>query len=303
MDCGATEWRRHDDDHIPILNARRWDPVKQCRRLMGVAMVIAAALSASCYAMLDWDPNNQPCTDNQCLDGYTCLGGQRCVKNRSIALGQSCTRLEQCVDSSVCFQNICRKPCSAYYAPSTDCPDHFYCQPHKESSATDFTFSGGCVPSECSVGTDSDCTGCGEVCVPITSTANACLPGCDINSFTNAGAALDTCHASSCSGSDCGIASSLNYCQPLGYDAATQRLVYLETKALPQQAGEQCGVVDNPCRRGFACVPGDTADRVCEKYCNLHPGAGQSSGCGAGTTCCTHTNASQTYGLCQTTCN
>ncbi len=220
------------------------------------ALVVAAALlpaAGGCSLALDWNPNRQQCDKgNVCSVGYSCLGTE-CVKDRSLADGETCNDNEQCQSGLICTPHpfLCRKPCDAYYVATGNCDRGTFCRPTPDLDTGDPV--GSCVKSECNA--DGDC-GPGKVCVKITDFAGTCLPSCS-PSFPS-GSYADGCQSS--------LSGPQLYCQPL--PLAPDEPVCIDQSDPPQpNYNAQCDFGKATCARGSACIGGQ-----CREYCDQTTG-------------------------------
>jgi hypothetical protein len=225
--------------------------------------LVAVGGSVACSLYLDWDREGLPCdTDKKCYEGYSCLVN-RCVLERSLPLGETCSEDIQCDgEDSVCGSNpfTCRTSCSAFYKSTSTCDTNLYCRPDRTAETQTAPWEGTCFPSECS--RDEDC-GNDRQCVPIELDAGACLQACEYQRDSTSGAYTDTCAIT---------AQTVTYCQPLGLQAK-ERLVCLELVGDDNGNEENglCEPVVSPCKQldgvgvatGLVCVNGQ-----CRKLCD-----------------------------------
>lgn len=296
--------------------------------VMKVLCILPAAalglLTASCSLVLDWGANEKPCLNNECFDQYSCLADV-CVEDGSVEELGTCTQTRQCnkddgattcapagAPEGVAF--TCRKKCNAYFTTPASCGSGNYCRPVLNQSGSTCTssckegecvevpggggerrcqfFEGVCMPSDDCVPGESTGCGAGEVCVKISSSANACLTRCEIK-------------WGSTYSDNCGSTTQApKYCQPVGEDIP-QQLVCLDSRIVPQSPGNACDPVDNPCARGSACIDG-----ICYLHCDSTPSAdlgdircqeiNPNTGEPYSGACCTQGHGS--YGVCRPGC-
>lgn len=218
-------------------------------RTLWVGALAGALTCVGCALILDWDQEGLPCEKGACADGYSCRANQ-CVLNKSVEKKGTCYLDIQCQGKLVCANFKCATPCfgSSYYESTKDCEATEYCkEQHLPEAGEGGEWRGYCEGGDSCVG-GASCGG-GRKCVEITSTANACLVGCDIEWQ---GTDYDgTCESS----------GKIEYCQPLGKN---NRLVCRETRADAQEAGQDCDLAGKACKRGLACIEGS-----CRKYCMM----------------------------------
>ena len=219
-------------------------------RTLWVGALAGALTCVGCALILDWDQEGLPCEEGACADGYSCRA-QQCILNRSVEKKGTCYLDIQCQGKLVCANFKCATSCSVYssYESTKDCEATEYCkEQHLSKEGEGGKWRGYCESGDSCEG-GASCGG-DRKCVEITSTANACLVGCDIQwAVTKYDG---TCKESS---------GKIQYCQPLGKN---NRLVCRETKkeAEAQQVGQLCDLAGKPCKRGLACIEG-----YCRKYC------------------------------------
>jgi hypothetical protein len=245
------------------------------------AWVLALLLCDGCSLALDWDMNLLPCDrQRECLEGYSCLGSV-CVADKSITADDTCSLDQQCEGDLVCSPRphfACRTPCNAFYEPTGDCGAGEYCRPY-DSGGSSIDPRGACVLSDCTTNTDCDPD---QACVKITSSASACIKRCTIT--WNGDAYGDNCSLNP---------STPEYCQPVGAQGE-QKLVCLPTQNTAQVEGGLCSAVDEPCRRGLACV-----SLQCKIYCKPEEDGGDGEQCSGSQNCITKSQNSPRYGVCE----
>src|SRR5262249_30120672 len=149
----------------------------------------------SCSFTLNWSQEDLPCPDGKCNTGYSCLGDV-CISQHSVAKGETCTDDMQCSDSLRCVQFLCQTSCSSFYTADTACDSGEFCKPFSGPNNSQI---GACVASECS----GTCSG-SNTCIEMSSSAGACLPGCEVTFSSN------TYH------DNCGAVGAVRACQPIG---------------------------------------------------------------------------------------
>lgn len=263
------------------------------------AWVLGLSSLVGCTLVLDWDKNQLPCdSEQECLDGYTCLG-TACIADSSVAEGGSCNNDVQCGSKLICDHKRfrCFEPCSTFYRSTSDCDGQYFCADHPvEDPVTGVsTPRGACVPSECT--NDDSCNKpnrpAGEICVKITSSASACILGCDVD-WTGA---IDNTYSNNCGSTP----SEPKYCQPIGL---AKRLVCLPTSNAGEGEDDLCEPIESPCRElteagdgpvtGLACV-----DSQCRRHCKPQALGGSGSQCVSGLTCVPHVGEDVTFGICE----
>lgn len=245
--------------------------------------LVGALICVGCTQVLDWDPEGLPCEEDVCADGYSCLVNA-CIVDDSIQKGHTCNQDIQCEGDLICASFKCATPCfgSLYYRSNADCGANEYCREQLVSVEGEAHWRGYCEVADSCVGGEK----CGplndRLCVEITSTANACLVGCEIGWN---GAAYD----GSCGGST----TQIQYCQPLGQ---SERLVCRDTEVDGQEKGQECDLAGKTCKRGLACIEG-----YCRQYCKVELDDLESTEdqCGADRCC---DQAQGTYAYCHPTC-
>lgn len=291
---------------LPLTRNNRW------RNLVCVAVL---QFVVSCSLAQDWDINNLPCDQsivdgntNFCLAGYTCFSGNlTCIRNYSRKEGQACSDALQCESGMVCPMDqldgqgvpqqgdvqTCLPPCNSQspnngYLQADACDALKYCAPFLTAAknSAQATMIGGCVPSDgCSIGDSCTIDGNpGGICVPISSSAQACLPLCTI-SYSNTAAYSDNC------GSD-------SYCQPVGLQMQKE-FVCLNNDYNQVATGAACSIVQAPCQDGDVCAP----NGVCAPYCELTTNTSQVL-CPTNQKCCPFTDigVSVASGYCASAC-
>ncbi len=212
-------------------------------------VLLLSLVVGGCSVLLSWDPNLQPCDRGKCLSEYTCLV-TACVENRSLFEGDLCNKDIQCNEALFCAPEAfsCRGKCKSFYSKlsSKECQEGQYCKP---LSADNGDVVGACFNgSGCP---EIPCPGLGEVCVQASTSATACLQGCEVT-FA-AGVYQDDCLAKE---------SQDRYCQPVGI-AGSEEFV-CQNADRTRGAGASCNAFKTPCSRGTACV----AD-TCRTYCTV----------------------------------
>lgn len=252
------------------------------RALWGAALA-GALTCVGCTLILDWDPEGLPCEEGVCADGYSCLASHPCVLDGSIEKGVTCSQDAQCGVGLICAGGFtCATPCAhnSYYKSTADCEADEYCREQHQSVEGKDLWRGYCESADsCQGGAkcgDSD----GKLCVEITSSANACLVGCEI-AWT--GEDYD--------GNCGGTLTQIQYCQPLG---KSDRLVCRDTEADAQEVGQECDLAGKTCKRELACVDG-----LCRKYCKLELDDSDSTSDPCGADKCCDQGA---YAYCHPTC-
>lgn len=249
--------------------------------------------ASGCSLLLTWDENLNPCdADFACFNGFSCLVDE-CVADGSRGEGETCDESRQCDQENnlICTPSgaadgirfTCRKSCTTYFTTSSTCGSDNYCRPviNRKGQACNIDndcprgecvevpgepapnnrfcqfFEGVCVPTDdCVADTFNGCAA-GEICVELSSTANACLVHCEIVWVTSS-------YADTCGSSD----AEPKYCQPVGAEGSVQ-LVCLDTRQNSAQlASSSCDPVDEPCAEGLACLGG-----ICYRHCDARPGA------------------------------
>ena len=260
-------------------------------RLASFVMAWAVAgtgLVTGCSLVLDWDPEGLACDMQFCSVGYTCLA-DKCIKDDSLAEGETCNNTAQCIGALVCSPShfTCLKPCTSetLYRPTSDCDAGQFCAPAYDETESLIPV---CAPSECTV--NEDCRA-SEICVSINSTASACLLLCEID--WNSGMYVDSCQ---------GTPIDPKYCQPIGVRDNEQLVCQDSDPSNANVAGGLCNLGTSPCEPGLACVDGQ-----CTQHCNP-TGGGPGSVCptapGTSTAqvCCSRSTSNGPYGVCKVTC-
>jgi hypothetical protein len=269
----------------------------------------------ACSFIEHWDESGLACDSsivdgrtNFCLDGYTCFNPTvTCIRNASRNLGQACTDARQCQADQLCpMDNLtgtgiaqqddvqtCLRKCQTLsadggYYQLDGCQANYYCSPFLDGLAALSTSSivGACVPtSGCSTGAYCNIDNhAGGICVPISTSASACIPKCDIT-WSSTATYSDSC-------------STDQFCQPLGM-TGSQQFVCLDNTRNVQANDANCSYVDAPCKKGSVCSPLGT----CAPYCELIANS-VSTLCGTNQTCCPFSQygSSQPSGYCATAC-
>jgi hypothetical protein len=295
--------------------------------LHGLSFLLWLVSLSACSAALDWDEDGLACDKatvngytDFCLSGYSCLPqDERCVRDASLKLGESCSQTRQCGANHVCPVDLlagggvagvdgvqqCAKACNApagidpYYS-SVGCDTGSTCTPFLDASAVNPNkhLLGACLPSiRCAPG--STCSKQNEAsgtCVTASATATACETGCEIT-WSPSQAYSDNC-------------DSLHTCQPVGMPGAqTFACIYngKNTTANPlaavggqtiQKRGDSCSVLAAPCDKGDVCAP----TGMCAEYCLISQN--DAFPCPAGQSCCPFNTfaTSQKTGYCSASC-
>lgn len=267
--------------------------------------VLGVWASVGCSLITDYPLNNLPCEHNDttglfaCTSGYTCGPGsvtdKVCILDHTREVGDGCYSDQQCVEGALCPNNTCLEACAnaEIYLPTSNCPLNALCAPfasvhaYVDGQTHTPNLVAACRTSDsCQAG--SACTlasgQAGGICVGISNTSVACLPGCQPQ--YNAANYSDNCST--------GLS-----CVPVGNTLQQQTVcVRNDIHALP--VGSACtNSVGTPCVAGAFCAQG-----ICSKWCEPTQTAG-SQLCDATQRCCPFTlnsTAAGMGGFCATTC-
>lgn len=233
------------------------------RAVLRWILATSLLLAAGCSLVLDWDEDGLQCTEaDVCEASFSCLG-DRCVRDESLSLWETCNRHAQCKKLYACSPyppRVCSAPCTEYFSPdaSQHCPDSQYCVPYRDRDGSMEVIKGVCATSKCAQ--DDDCddptktTDDLAICVAIRPAVGACLTGCQVRVKDSDGTYSDQCAPAA--------GGPRQACQPLGTGNA-ERLVCLEMVEPPAEEGALCTPVTNTCDLGMACLNGQ-----CRRYCN-----------------------------------
>lgn len=275
-------------------------------------VLLGLMLVQACSFVEHWDEAGLACDStvvdgrtNFCLDGYTCFNPSvTCIRDASRNAGQACTDARQCQADQLCpIDNLsgtgiaqqddvqtCLTKCQSGsanggYYQADGCLAQQYCAPFLDTvaQASTATLVGGCVQSNgCGAGTY--CTidnQPGGICVPISSSANACIAKCDIT-WASTATYSDSC-------------ATDEFCQPLGLTGAKQFVCLKNTRNV-QPDDASCSPIEAPCKSGSVCSP----QSICAPYCELTGNSLATTGCGTNQKCCPFSNygSAQASGYC-----
>lgn len=292
-----------------------------------LVMLLWLTSATACSVAMDWDQDGLACDQNEvngftdfCLNGYSCLRkDQRCVRDNTLRLGDSCSQSRQCGPNQVCPVDLlagggvagtdgvqsCYAACNPaagtdpYYS-AAGCNAGYVCTPFLDSQAVNPNkqLVGACLPNNgCAAGTACATPSVSAgTCVAASKSATACVTGCEI-----------TWSASQVYGDNC---DSLHSCQPVGMAGAqTFACIYngQNSTANPlagiggqtiQPRGSPCSTLEAPCATGDVCGPMG----ICAEYCLIT--ANDAYPCPTGQSCCPFTTfaTSQTTGYCSASC-
>jgi hypothetical protein len=199
-----------------------------------IAFITGACL-AGCSLIVDTSIDNLKCApDQKCSPGYSCRYDQ-CVKERSVAEGETCSQTVQCVTGLVCPPGAftCAKRCEKIYDVASDCGSDRVCAPVFDPDNAGKFIGGACIPTECSSGdaaaANTKCANEGgrfqspnpaNKCIKLAANGGLCLLSCEIGTrtFADPGLGKDACTTDSKGNpSHCGIiASGDKICLPAG---------------------------------------------------------------------------------------
>ena len=237
---------------------------------------LVSLLVPACALGMDWTPLGMRCDAvGGCLEGYSCLAGDTCIREHSVAIGGTCDDPVQCESGVRCAGGACRHQCPGpVYAPGGDCAAGEYCWP---ISASDQSLVAVCAPVE--VCDDAACVAAttGGICVPLEGDAKVCKASCTLSLTTGL---QDSCP------NELGASEA---CQLVGASGSEQ-LVCLNagTRSTADGTQEACVIEIDGCMRGYACLRG-----TCHRYCL---GTGE---CNPGETCTDHPLAQGSIRLCE----